>query len=111
MAGASRHVAFLKLPTWAQFCLVMLGIVLVVGAVSEADRVWALHLRPRRDRTYRLLSGVQVGMTRQQVHAVLDVRDPLEALPDILVAGRARGMRFVTVGTLLAEQRGRRTRG
>jgi len=33
------------------------------------------------------------------------------ALPDILAVGRARGIRFVTVGTLLAEQRGRRTKG
>jgi peptidoglycan/xylan/chitin deacetylase (PgdA/CDA1 family) len=41
------------------------------------------------------------------------VSDPsrtIQALPDILTTGRARGIRFVTVGTLLEEQRGRRTR-
>jgi peptidoglycan/xylan/chitin deacetylase (PgdA/CDA1 family) len=41
------------------------------------------------------------------------ISDPsrtIQALPGILAAGQARGFRFVTIGTLLEEARGRRTR-
>ena len=42
---------------------------------------------------------------------ISDPSHTIQALPDILAAGQARGFRFVAVGTLLEEARGRRTKG
>lgn len=98
-----------------------------------AGLVWPWQLRRARELGYTCVLGSAyphdpahppVGYIRWLVTKNLvpgaviilhdGISDPsrtIQALPDILVAGRARGIRFVTVGTLLAERRGRRTRG
>jgi len=74
MAGSARHR---KGGSWATAAVALLGVVVLVGVVSEAaDWAWALHLRPRLNSAYQLLSQIHVGMTRAEVSTILDVRDP-----------------------------------
>jgi hypothetical protein len=63
--------------TWAELAVVFFGICVVVGGGSEvADWIWGLHLRPRLDSAYQLLSKVHVGMTRAEVKTTLEIPHP-----------------------------------